>query len=270
MKLHSVTEMGPVAGVCCRQSRLRGAVGALILSAILVGAIFLGRHVGVPWFVWGGCAVLAGLFVPIVIRDALSKFRSTNWVLRAHPHGLWINLRSFQKKSAAETARVVQVNYEEIDHAHRHIDTWTTPSIRSGSVQWKLESLDLHLVSDDTRDLALALAEERASGKGASPSVTVPAPGVIRIAWRGHGLGHDVVPAMDHVLAGMSQRVTVTDTTRTDRPDWRRLNEAELDEQIELLVRWGDQLGASELLMRRRGYSATEAHKFVTELATRA
>jgi hypothetical protein len=283
MKLHSVTEMGPVAGVCCRQSRLRGAVGALILSAILVGAIFLGRHVGAPWFVWGGCAVVAGLFVPIVIRDALAKFRSTNWVLRVDPDGLWINLRSFQQRSAAEAATVVQVNYEEIDHAHWHIDTWTTPTSNSRSlqtwttptstgrsVQWKLESLDLHLVSDDTRDLALALAEGHASSKDASPSVTVPAPGAIRIAWRGHGLGHDVVPALGQVLAEMSERVTVTDTTRTDRPDWRRLSEAELDEQIEHLVRWGDEGGAIVLLMRRRGYSSTEAHKFVAELATRA
>jgi hypothetical protein len=44
---------------------------------------------------------------------------------------------------------------------------------------------------------------------------------------------------------------------------------AELDEQIELLVRCGDQQSASELLMRRRNFSGTEAHQFVTELATR-
>ena len=269
MKLHSVTEKGEVAGVCCRQSPLWGAVGALILCAILVGTRFLARHVGAPWFVWGGCVVLAGLIVPIVIRDALAKFRSTNWVLRVNPDGLWINLLSYRKRPAAEAATVVHVNYEEIDHAHRHIDTWITPASSGGSTHWKLVSLDLHLVSDDARDLALALAEERAADKGASPSVAVPAPGVIRIAWRGHGLGHDVVPALDRVLAEMSPRVTVTDRTRTDRPDWRRLSDAELDELIEQLVRWGDWGGAMQLLMRRRGYSATEAHVFVEELVAR-
>jgi hypothetical protein len=61
----------------------------------------------------------------------------------------------------------------------------------------------------------------------------------------------------------------VADTTRTDRPDWRELSDAELDEQIELLVRWGDPLAASELLIRHRGCSATEAHKLVEELSTR-
>lgn len=255
--------------MCYRQSRLKGAVGGLIFSAVLVGAIFFARHVGAPWFVWGGCAVVAGLFVPIVIRDALAKCRSTNWVLRTDTDGLWVNLLSFRNQPAAESATVVQVPYEEIDHAHRHIDTWTMPTSKGGSCHWKLESLDLHLVSGDTRDLALALAEERASGIGDSPSVTVPALGVIHIAWRAHGLGHDVVPALDQVLAEISQRVTVRETTQTDRPDWRRLSEAELDEQIELLVRWGQQFEAGELLMRRRGYSATEAHKLVTELATK-
>ena len=272
MKLLSVTEIGQVAGVCCRQSRLRGVGGALIWLIILVGGIFFWRHFGAPWFVWGGWAVLAVLFVPVVVRDTRAKFRPTNWVVRVEPDGLWINLRSLQARAAAEAATVVRVNYDEIDHAHRHIDTWTTPMEESSlaSCHWKLESLDLHLVSDDTRDAARALARERAASKGASPSVTVPAPGVLRIAWRGPGLNHDVVPALDRVLAEMSSRVTVTDTTRTDRPDWNKLSEAELDEQIQHLVRWGDPWGgASQLLRRRRGYSGTEAYKFVTELATR-
>jgi hypothetical protein len=71
------------------------------------------------------------------------------------------------------------------------------------------------------------------------------------------------------VLAEMSPRVTVTDTTRTDRPDWRRLSEAELDEQIELLVRCGDQWEAIGLLRRRRGCSTSEAFQLVGELVAR-
>lgn len=268
MKLQSAIDMGEVAGLCCRQSRLRGAVGALIFSAVLVGVVFFARHWGAPWYFWGAGAVLAGLFVTVLIHAALAKFRATNWVLRAAPDGLWINLRSLQKPATVEAATVVWVSFDEIGHAHRHIDTWTMP-YRNRSLSWKLESLDLHLKSENTRDVALALTNERESGKGDSPSVRIPASGVIRIAWRGHGLDHDVVPALDQVLAAMSPRVTVTDTTRTERPNWRKLSEAELDEQIEHLVRWGDQMGAGELLMTRRGCSSTEAHKVVTEVAQR-
>lgn len=272
MKLYSVADMGQVSGVCCRQSRLRGVVGALIWLLILVGGVFFWRHMGAPWFVWAGWAVLAGLFVPVVVRDTRAKFRPANWVVRVGPDGLWVNLRSLQTRTAAEGVTVARVSYDEIDHAHRHIDTWTTPTEEASlaSCHWKLESLDLHLVSGDTQVLTRALARERVASKGASPSVTIPAPGVIRIAWRGPGLNHDVVPALDRVLTEMGARVTVTAMTRTDRPDWTKLGEAELDEQIQLLVRWGDPWGgASQLLRRRRGYSGTEAHKFVTELATR-
>ena len=39
------------------------------------------------------------------------------------------------------------------------------------------------------------------------------------------------------------RRLAVADTTRTDRPDWRELSDAELDEQIELLVQFRDMKG---------------------------
>src|SRR4051812_3329063 len=134
---------------------------------------------------WGAFAVLAVLVVPAAFRDVLARFRPTNWVLRVDAEGLWINLRSYRTRAADDAATVVRLSYDEIDQAHRHIDTWTTPTEESSSASchWKLEALELHLVSGDTRDLARALARERAVGKGASPSVAVPAPGVVRIAW---------------------------------------------------------------------------------------
>src|SRR5262249_37937381 len=81
MQLDSPKNRGQVAGVRCRQSPLRGLVGALVVCAFLIGLVLLLRHRGVPWFAWGGCAVLAALLVPLMIADALAKFRSTNWVL---------------------------------------------------------------------------------------------------------------------------------------------------------------------------------------------
>src|SRR5437868_14972350 len=100
MKLPSVREMGEVAGVCCRQSRLRGVLGALAFTAILIGAAFLTRHFGAPWFMWGAFAVLAVLVVPAAFRDVLARFRPTNWVLRVDAEGLWINLRSYRTRAA--------------------------------------------------------------------------------------------------------------------------------------------------------------------------
>lgn len=77
------------------------------------------------------------------------------------------------------------------------------------------------------------------------------------------------MPALSRVLAEMSGNLAVAEPNRTDRPDWHDLSDAELDELVDQLVRWGDAMEASELLIRRRGCTATEAHKLLKEKATR-
>jgi hypothetical protein len=272
MKVDSPKNMDQVAGMCCRQSPLRGLVGGLIFCAVLIGLVFLLRHGGVPWFVWGWCAVWAALLEHWILADALAKFRSANWLLRLGPDGLWINLRSYQNGHLPEAATVLHLRYEEIASAHRHLDTWSTPSEPSSNAgtHWKQESLELSLVSGETREIAKALAEERgrrATIKGKHQAVTVPAAGVVRIAWRGNN--NDVVPPLTRVLDELSRRVKVDEPTRTDRAHWRELSEAELDELVAQLVRSGDDWEAAQLLKRRRGCSATEAHQFVEEQASR-
>src|SRR5262249_39816927 len=203
---------------------------------------------GVPW-------LLRGIFA-----DALAKFRSQNGLLGLGPAGLRINPRSYQTRHLPEAATVLHLPYEEIACARRHIDNWSTPSEPSAltGTYWKQESLELALVSGDTREIAKALADERgrrAVIKGPHQAVTVPAAGVVRVAWRGHG--NDAVPPLTRVLDELSRRVQVDEPTRTDRAAWHRLSEAELDELVAQLVRSGDDLEAAQLLKRRRGYSAT-------------
>jgi hypothetical protein len=272
MKVDSPENMGSVAGTCCRQSPLRGLVGSLIVCAFLIGFVFVLWHRGVPWFVWGGCAVLAALLVPWFLADALAKFRATNWLLWLGPDGLWINLRNYQNRLLPEAATVVHLPYDEIASARRHIDTWTTPAEPSAltGTYWKLESLELFLVSGQTREIAKALVDERgrrAAIKGTHQAVSVPAEGVVRIAWRGHG--NDVVPPLTRVLDELSGRVTVDEPTQTDRAPWDKLSGSELDELVAQLARSGDNLIAAQLLVRRRGCSHAEAHEFVEEQARR-
>ena len=272
MKVDSPKNMGPVAGLCCRQAPLRGLVGVLIGCAVLVGSVLLLWHRGAPWFFWGAFAVLTALLVPWFLADALAKFRSTNWLVRLGPDGLWVNLRSYQNHHLPEAATVLHLPYAEIASARRHLDTWTTPAnpASDAGTHWKQESLELSLVSGDTREVARALADERGRRggiKGTHQAVTVPAAGVVRIGWRGHG--NDAVPPLTRVLEELSRHVTVDEPTRTDRGDWIKLSEAELDELVAQLVRSGDDIEASQLLIRRRGYSATEAHRFVEEQAGR-
>ncbi|HEY1376216.1 MAG TPA: hypothetical protein VGF55_05450 [Gemmataceae bacterium] len=272
MKVIAPKTMGQVAGTCCRQSPLRGLAGSLIFCAILVGSVLLLWHQGFPRFVWGWCAVLAALLVPWLLADALKKFRPTNWLLRLGPDGLWVNLRSYQNGRLPEAATVLHLPYREIASARRHLETWSTPSEPASlaGTHWRQESLELSLASGETREIARALADERgrrAAVKGTHQAVTVPAAGVVRIAWR--GAGDDVVPPLARVLDELRRRIHVGEPTRTDRGDWCRLSESELGQLVAQLVRSGDDLEAARLLRRRRGYSSTEAHKFVKEQAGR-
>jgi hypothetical protein len=207
-----------------------------------------------------------------MLADAVAKFRSTNWLLRLGPDGLWINLRSYQNRHLPEAATVLHLRYEEVAFGHRHLETWSTPSEPSSNAgtHWKQESLELSLASGETREIAKALADERgrrAAIKGRHQAITVPAVGVVRIAWRGNG--NDVVPPLTRVLDELSRRVKVEEPTRTDHAHWLQLSEAELDELVAQLVRSGDDLAATQLLIRRRGCSATEAHQFVVDQASR-
>jgi hypothetical protein len=283
MKLYSPKDMDQGAGVRCRQSRLRGAIVGLIVCAGFIGVAFLLRHVGAPTPVRIVCVILATLVVVLVVGDLVARFRSTNWQVWIGPDGLWVNLRSYQNRHLPDAATVLHLPYEEIACAHRHLETWTTPRWDRtgvvGSKQWmagygsthhKVESLELRLASGDTQEITQALANERclpAGLKSLQQAVSVPSPGVVRIAWRGNGNG--VVPGLARVLDELGPYVKLGDPTRTDRPQWYRLSEAELDDLLAQLVRSGDRLAAIDLLRRRRGCSATEAEKLVQELDAR-
>lgn len=280
MKLCSPREMTPRAGICCRQSPLRGTVGGLVLCAAVLGAALLWRHLGAPWLIWGGCALLAAVVVPAVLADMLAKWRASNWLLWVSPDGLWINLRSYQNPHLPEAATLLHLPYAEVACAQRHIETWTTPSTPSGttSTHWQRESLDLHLAPAATEQIASALAEERSrkaparvvaggvriARKGLQQAVTVPRAGTVRLAWR--GAGHDVAPPLQRVLDELGIHVALAEPARTDRPDWQQLSDAELDDLVAQMVRSGDRLEATQLLVRRRGCSTTEAHRLVEEL----
>jgi hypothetical protein len=277
MKFYSPTALGQVAGLCCRQSPLRGAIGGLIGCAVVVGATFLVWYMGAPWVFWGGFAALAAILVPFVLRDILAKFRATNWVMWIGPDDLLINLRSYQNPHLADAATVLQLSYPEIARAHRHVETWTTPSEGNGlaSTYWKEESLELHLAPDETGKISETLCKERGRwppgpegairSKATHQSVTVPAEGVLRIAWRGNS--NDVAPSLDRALGELSRHgVKIAAPTRTARPEWSELSDAEQDELVAKFIRTGDRLEAQRLLTRRRGCSATEAHRLIERL----
>ena len=71
MKLSSPRDMEQAAGLCCRQSPLRGAIGGLILCAALVGAVFLLRTLLGSGFV---PPPATGMFADVPISNPFAKW----------------------------------------------------------------------------------------------------------------------------------------------------------------------------------------------------
>jgi hypothetical protein len=257
---------------------VQGAVATVIYTAIFGGAPVFWYYVGAPWFVWGCCAALATIVVPLVIGDFLAKLRPTNWIVWARPDALWINFRSYQDCGSCDAETVVRIEFSEIAEVVQTGEVYYTPSSEGGSVRQSIQSLDIRLTHDRTDELAAAIAvdrtrpppERKIGGIGVTtrPShfpVSIPVAGTIRIAWRG-GTGNWVAPSLRHLLAELTGLVSTGEATRSIAPDWRELSETELDDRILRLVQAGDTIAAVDLLRSRRGFSTKEARRFVDEL----
>lgn len=284
MQLHQLSTVTlNHTGLVCRQGRLMAALWTPLMALVLGGAPVFWWRVGSPWFVWGACALLAILVVPLLAGDLLSKFRATNWLLWIRPDGLWINFRSYQDRGPADTLTVVQLAYSEIADVRRHRESYTTPSNDTGvSTHWKLQYLDIRLKQPDLGELHDALFTNRwrkplpYSVLGfiqvtTSPShfpVSLAKPDVLRIAWRG-GHGNWAAPSLRRVLQELRRHVTVAESSERQRDDWQEMDEAQLDDQILDLVQAGSRIDAIKLLVERRGYTTTEAHQFIEQLAGR-
>jgi hypothetical protein len=283
MKLQRSRDVVPDGtGLVCRQSRWGGVALALVWAAILIGSPALCWWVGGPRWLVAALGMFAALMLPLFVGDVRARFRPTNWVGWIRADGLWIHLRSYQDQSEQDALAVVELGYREIAEVGRRVERYTTPNSSGRSVQHKLESLDVHLLEPDAGELAAALAANRnrkqpewgclgfirGSSKPAHFSVTRPTPTLLRVAWYG-GMSHGVSPSLKHVLARLAENVRVAEEVRDERADWRRLTDEEVDNRVLELVSRGNRMEAIHLLVRRRGYSQTDAHRFVEELAER-
>jgi len=265
----------------CRQGRLAGTLMTVVMGSLLVGGTIFWWRVGAPWFVTGPCALISTLIVPLLWGDVRARFRATNWTLWIQPDSLFINVRSYQDRSADDVISVVHINYRDIASVSKHIETSNMPDSEGDSRRSKLTSLDIRLTHPDTKDLASALKANRHRAQPErvslgfirvrdTPSnfvVSLPEDDVIRIAWRGEHTW--IAPSLPRTLASLEGRVAIGETSRRDGKALAQLSEADLDDRIVSLVQAGDRIGAITLLESQRGYSTTDACTFVDALTER-
>jgi hypothetical protein len=266
-------------GKIYRQGRLQAACGTLVMTAVLLAFPVFLFSAGAPWPAWLVASLPAAFLVPLVLGNFLATLRKTNWLLWVRDDGLWINCRSYQDRSGTDHGCVVVLDYAEIARAARYAERYTTPRPRGGSTHYSLQALEIELAeAADFTPLKAALEASRTREQPvrsllgmrmrSRPThfpVCLPEPGRIRIYWRG-GIGHWVAPSLARAIRDLGAHVAVGEPARRDRGDWRKLTGVELDEQILSLVESGAKFDAMRLLVKRRGYSETEARQFVDEL----
>jgi hypothetical protein len=284
MKLHRSCDFTPDGtGLVCRQARWAGIAGVLVFGGACSACTVFLWWFGAWSIFWIGSGLFTLLLGALFVGDVRARFRPTNWLLWIRRDKLLVHFRCYQDQTPLDTVGIIELDYAEILEVRRHIERYTTPNSDGGSVSHKLTSIEIQLAERADGGLESALAESRRREqpwrthlgfiRGRSGlttfSLTLPMADVIRIAWRGGG-GHWVTPSVRRVLDALSAHVKIGDGVREDRDDWRKLSDAELDDQILAFIRTGNRLEAKQLLVRRRGFTLTEAHKFVEELSQRA
>ena len=264
-----------------RQSRLAGTIGASVLSAVFLAAGPVWMLLGAPWFIWVPCLAVAPLILLIFPRSIAALYRKSNWILALDRNAVWINLRSHLNHHFPEGQTVVRLDLSEIANASIYSEKYSTPSPESGSTRWSMKSLQLKLSHTDTQGLVTALEQERnrqpVPGKFLGSSswalhfpVSVPEPGMIRIAWRGSTMEDHVTPCASRAIDLLAAAgVPVEESTLIQQMDWPQLEGAELQSRVRDLARAGQQIEAVKLLRQRQGLDLTEATRRVQELAAR-
>jgi len=268
------------SGHVYRQGRVMGVINVLVLGGVLIAAPFLWYFLRAPWPIWSICAALAVLVVPMLVGDLRARMRDTNWVLWLRPDGAWVNFRSYQDTSATDARCIVKFDYREIAQARKHVQRYTMPSQGHRTTSYVMHSLELTLAHADTAALEQAMADDRRReppqrfyfgvGVTSRPThfpVRLAEPNCLRMAWRG-GVGTWIAPSLGHVLRELAGYVRTGDAVAERRTDWRDLNDDELDDRILELAQAGDTIDAVKLLTARRGYTTTEAKRFLDGVMT--
>jgi hypothetical protein len=256
-------------------SKLRAAVGALLLGGIAIAALIFAKGKDV-WLAYYVAAVIL-IYLIILQRLITARFRPSNWLVRANDDGLFIKFRSYlNDRFPADDCTVVFLPYSETRSAKLIKERQELPdrdarNLRASTLRTR-RFVQLELAGDG-ESLAKALANEskRVFAKpfdgGANVSTRyqhVPvklSDRILRIEWA-------VVPSAQ-VLLDVLTRHTLVQPAGTSIKDFAHLEGLDRKEQESRLLELaesGDMIGAVTLARQLYAYDLTTAKDFVDSL----
>ena len=220
-------------------------------------------------FVWFFAALGTGMWK--------ASRRPTNWIVRIRGNEVLIKFRSYQNwKMSDDDVQVVELNQNEIAFV-REVKRVVSSEMLSGKSELESRTdLEIGLKDPDTSALQQAIRDDiarpgwgndRHRAKNLDYPVSVPEPGVIRIAWSNKTTR--TRPRIKRALQEFSRLAPVLEM-QTGSEDFsptalRKLSEGEVAKKLsELASR--DQMTAIETIKQLYGCSLAEARQQVDEL----
>lgn len=282
MKLYFPDQVpGAIQGRVCRHSRLMAVVGVTLMFLFLTALpTFLIWKIKPTLWVSGPALLFAGMILKWLAGIAIKACRSTNWLMQIAPDGLWINLRSYLNRNFAPAATVLFVPYSEIAAVRKYTVKRAERS-QDGTTAWTDRYLEIRLTEPATPEVVAEISEERrrykpnehlgglvtSRSRNHHVPVSMPSENVLRLAWLTRF--DFIVPTLKKVLRELAGKCTIEAATVKDVANVKQLTGEEVDGLILECVETGDRFGAMKLLADKRGYSTTEAKKFIDELTVK-
>lgn len=276
--LHHEEMPRPLQGTICRQSRLATFLGSLLMLAMLIGLpAYVLWKTNARWWADALVAMFVLLLVKWIVGNAWRTLQSTNWLMLIGPDSLWINIRSYANRDFAPARTVIELPIHEIksvgEQVQKRIDRNS-----DGNVHVTERFLEIRCTQPVAAEIKAEIAEERrryASGtaigglvtyssRAGHQSVTVPEDDLVRIAWRNQT--DWIAPSLNRTLRELQGRVTIADAVQTDFTHADQKSTQDVDQLILRLIESDDRIAAIKLLEQQRGYSTTEANRFVKEV----
>lgn len=248
----------------------------LIMMAICIamGWALVNKHL--PGLFWVSLVILAPLSLVIVAVSFLPALRPTNWVVKVRGDRLYVMLRNYRNRHLPTDGPVIaSFEMREIESVGEQKKEMSAPGTSKGKrTVWSERSLELRLKDPVPEEFHLALECERSRKPPETGRVRAanyyPSPisidgRTIHIRWKGQ---HDALrPSLVRALEVLGGQVPVHGVEVLDRRNPEQLSDQEFDVLILDLCQSGKSIAAAKLLRERRGYSLTEAKKFIDELA---
>jgi hypothetical protein len=267
-----------VQGIVCRQSRITTLFGSVLMVALMIGLpAFLLWKAQAWWWVDAIAAMVGLLLVKWIVTNAWRTLQRTNWLMQIGPDSVWINIRSYANSDFAPAQTVIELPIKEIKSVGEHVQKRIEHnSDRNTRVTERF--LEIRCTQPITPEIKAEIAEERrrfASGstmgglvtyssRAGHQSVTVPEADLVRIAWRNQT--DWISPSLSRTLREFQGRTAIADPVHTDFMQPEKISPDQLDQLILRLIESDDRIAAIKLLHEQRGYSTTDANKFVNEV----